>query len=208
MPRVAKLGTKNGYWYSEAGGSARYFGRVDTVAHAEATKRFRTALGTPKPTKEPTPTPTVTELTTLFLAWLKRHRGVRTHEERSRHLLRFAKANGKRRASEITGSHLECFLSTVASPDYAHKHEVSVRAMFRWGVKHGQLPNGFAPFATVEPVRPPAKALLESDLPTASEVESIIANAVPSLADVLRVQYATGARSGELLSASVGDYQP
>jgi hypothetical protein len=42
--------------------------------------------------------------------------------------------------------------------------------MFRWGVKHGHLPDGFRPFATVEPVRTPAKALLESDLPTPDEM--------------------------------------
>jgi integrase len=80
--------------------------------------------------------------------------------------------------------------------------------MYRWGVRQGCLPEGFTPFATLEPTRPPVKALLETDLPTAGEVRSILAHATPALADLLRVQYATGARSGELRAADAGDYQP
>jgi integrase len=213
MPRQAKIGQKNGHWYSEAGGKARYFGRVDDTPYASALKRFREALASPGADREAKPKPmTVGELKTLFLAWLERHRGYRTHYERSRHLQRFAKAYGKRKASEVDGTHLEAFTAALAKRgaalDWQHKHEVSVRAMFRWGVKHGHLPNGFNPFATVEPIRPPGKALLESDLPTPNEVRNIIASATPTLASILRIQHATGARSGELLNARVGDYQP
>jgi hypothetical protein len=97
-------------------------------------------------------------------------------------------------AVALTGGDLEVFLATLATADWRHKHEVSVRAMYRWGIRHGYLPHGFTPFATVEPTRAPVKPLLESDLPSPEEVRSIIVHATPTLADLLRVQYATGAR--------------
>jgi integrase len=207
MPRTAKLSQKNGHWYSEAGGKPRYFGKVHDTPHAEARQRFRLALATPVVKEEPKPI-TVAELTTLFLAWLKRHRGNRTHYERSRHLKRFTKAYGKRKAVDVTASQLEPFLEQLKTTDWRHKHEVSVRACFRWGAKHGHVPEGFKPFAKLEPVRTPVKVLLETDLPMANEITNILANATPTLANILRVQHATGARSGELLKATVADYQP
>jgi integrase len=122
--------------------------------------------------------------------------------------LRLCGAFGAKEADALTGSDLNDFLTTLNSKDWRHKHEVSVRAMFRWGSKHGHLPKGHSPFATVEPIRPSAKLLLESDLPTQEEVQALIANATPTLASILIVQHATGARSGELLNARVGDFQP
>lgn len=212
MPRAAKLGQKNGHWHSSFGGRSRYFGKVVETPYATALKRFREALASPVAGEPEKPPLTVGELTDKFLAWLERHRGKRTHYERSRHLARFIKAYGKRKACEVTGEPLEAFLAAMAKRgaalDWQHKHEVSIRAMFRWGVKHGHLPDGFRPFATVEPVRTPVKALLESDLPTPEEVRGIIANATPALAAFLQVQHATGARSGELRTAKVGEYQP
>jgi hypothetical protein len=35
---------KNGYWYSEAGGVSRYFGRVVAISHSEAMSRLWAAL--------------------------------------------------------------------------------------------------------------------------------------------------------------------
>ena len=174
--------------------------------HATALKRLREALATPEK-----PPITVSELSDKFLAWLEGHLGQRTHYERSGHLSRFTKAHGKRKACEVNGEHLEAFLTALAKRgaalDWQHKHKVSVRAMFRWGVKRGHLPDGFRPFATVEPLRIPVKALLESDLPPPEEVRVVIANATPTLADFLRVQHARGARSGELRNARAGEYQ-
>ena len=36
MARKPGVCVKNGYWYSEAGGRSRYFGRVDTVSRTQA----------------------------------------------------------------------------------------------------------------------------------------------------------------------------
>jgi hypothetical protein len=40
MARRPGVRAKNGYWYSEAGGVGRYFGRVDVISHAEAMSRL------------------------------------------------------------------------------------------------------------------------------------------------------------------------
>jgi len=151
---------------------------------------------------------TVAELRDRFLGWLRCHRSRRTHGEREKHLRRFAKVHGERDAGAIAAGDLESFLGSIASRDWRHKHEVSIRAMYRWGVRHGHLPRDLAPFATVEPTRAPVKVLYESDLPTPEEVRALIAHATPTLADLLIVQHATGARTGELRGARVGDYQP
>ena len=44
MGRQASIRQKNGYWFSEAGGVGRYFGRVDMVSRAEAMARLWAAL--------------------------------------------------------------------------------------------------------------------------------------------------------------------
>jgi hypothetical protein len=40
MARKPSIRAKNGYWFSEAGGVGRYFGRADVVRRAEATASF------------------------------------------------------------------------------------------------------------------------------------------------------------------------
>lgn len=230
MARQAKLRKKNGYWFSEAGGIARYYGKVSEVPHGEAVKRFRAALadgGTdrksspvqatrpicpdqtePSPDIEPI---SVNDLTVRFLAWLQANRSDRTHEERTRHLKRFRAAYGSLRATQVNGTHLESFRDVLTrrhDPLYVKKHEGSVRALFRWGVRHGLLPKGFQPFLAVETIRLETKPLLESELTTSEEVVSIFEHAGRSFGDMLRVYHATGARTGELTAARVGDYQP
>lgn len=44
MARKPGVRAKNGYWYSEAGGICRYFGRIDAISHAEAMSRLWGAL--------------------------------------------------------------------------------------------------------------------------------------------------------------------
>ncbi len=44
MARKPSVRAKNGYWYSEAGGVHRYFGRVDVISHPEAMRRLWAAL--------------------------------------------------------------------------------------------------------------------------------------------------------------------
>ena len=155
--------------------------------------------------------PTVAELMERFLTWLGRYRSDRTQEERRRHLQRFCDAHGGLTATSVTASHLETFqddLATLHALDYVKKHVTSVRAMFSRGAKLGWLPHNFRPFASVEPIRLPAKPLLEADLPTVEEVEALLRDSTTfrGLDDLLRVYYATGARTHELTAARVGDF--
>jgi len=151
---------------------------------------------------------TVSALTALFLSWVERHRESRTHKERSRHLSRFRSAYGDMEADAVRGTHLDAFRDSLRgdgfAPEYVRKHEVSVGACFRWGVKHGYLPPGFAPFATTEPTRVPRNPLLETELLTDNEVRLILARAKGVMLDILTVYHATGARTHELIEARVG----
>ena len=226
MARQASVRPKNGYWYSEAGGIPRYFGDTESVTKTQATAALWRALaeGTKETQPQSPPTKilepreaaaqtsiTVTALTDSFLEWIERHRSVKTHLERSRHLARFRVACGEKIATGVKGSDLEAFRDGLKAdrhaPDYVKKHEISVGAMFNWGVKHGLLPPGFRPFATFEPTRVPLRPLLESDLPTGAELQSLLTHADPELRDILTVYHATGARTHELIEARAGDFQ-
>jgi integrase len=148
-----------------------------------------------------------------FLTWLERHRSDRTRQERRRHLQRFCDAYGNLRATSLTASHLETFqddLETLYALDYVKKHVTSVRAMFNRGAKLEWLPHDFRPFIGVEPIRLPAKPLLESDLPTIGEVAALLhhAKSFRGVDDLLRVYHATGARTHELTAVRVEDFQP
>jgi integrase len=163
-------------------------------------------------TQEPSPSPTVNALADAFLAWIERHRPAKAHRERSRHLLRFRESQGEALAIAIGESHIEAFGDSLRAdghaPLYIHKHIASVRMMMRWAIRQGLLPKGHDPFANAEPVHVPPKPLLESDLPNQEEVARLIAHAQSDLADLLKVYHATGARTHELIEASVGDFQP
>jgi len=156
---------------------------------------------------------TVAESMERFLSWLWRHRSDRTQQERRRHLRRFRDAYGDLRAISITASHLEMFQDDLAARhalDYVKKHVTSVLAMFNKGAKLGWLPHDFRPFASVEPIRLPAKPLLETDLPTVEEVEALMRHArtFRGLDDLMHVYHATGARTHELTEVRIGAFQP
>ena len=218
MPRQPKLRQKAGYWYSEAGApGGKYYGKGGEITHSDAMRRFRAFLASVTAERATPSAPahrviTVKELMSKFLEWLGRHRSDRTQKERQRHLERFCRDYGGVRAISMTTSHQEAFQDGLAARhalDYVKKHTTSVRAMFNKGAKLGRLPHDFRPFASVEPIRLPAKPLLESELPTVEEVEKLLrqAGAFRGLDDLLRVYHATGASTHELTAARVGDFQ-
>jgi integrase len=120
--------------------------------------------------------------------------------------------------------------------EYVAKHVTSVKAMFNTAVKKGWLPPGFAPFSSVEPVKLPPTTLTEAEPLTDAEVKALFdcadadlspygigrgarrrdpheyrqAHANPWLGfgELIRCYHATGARTSELLAASVADFQP
>jgi integrase len=209
MSRPAKLRNKNGYWYSEAGGVGRYFGRVGEVSHREALGRLRAALGSQVSSPRPA-VPTVKALASQYLEWLKAHRSHGSYDPQSRHLRRFVERFGNRPADGITGGHVEEFRARMEkqgfAPAYVRKHLTTVRSLFRRAVRQGWL--AALPFSSVEQPYVPPKLLLETDLPTPDETARLLDAAPRHLADLIRVYHATGARTGELIAARARDYQP
>jgi hypothetical protein len=158
-----------------------------------------------------TPTLTVCDLSDRYLDWLRRHRSPRLLAESQRHLGRWCKVNGDVLATVIQRSHLDAFQDALAgegyAPLYVKKHATTVRTMFNRGVKAGWLPQSFKPFASVEGIRLDPKPLLESDLPTDTEVNSLLAHADAFMRDVIAMYHNTGCRTHELIEAKVGDFQ-
>jgi len=163
------------------------------------------------PTPLSTPSISVAELRDRYLAWIKRHRSEALHREAKRHLGRWCESV-QCFALDIGGSHLEAFLDALIAHGhalmYVKKHGTTVRAMFNKGAKMGWLPQGFRPFALVENIRLDPRPLLESDLPTPTEVKALLATATDDMLDIVIVYHATGMRTHELIEARCGDFQP
>ncbi|MDG3002585.1 tyrosine-type recombinase/integrase [Paludisphaera mucosa] len=216
MGRKPKVTRKAGYWYSQAGGKARYLGRCDEVPEQEATARLWTALAGLSedrgPVRRHASGITVEALRDLFLAWLTEHRSPKTVKGRRLHLQRFAARFPGRHAESIRGEDVEQFIAGLRSQGYhvvyIEKFFTSVRAMFRKGVKMGWLDASVDPFVRVEAIRLPARVLREADLPTADEVRRLFEHADGSLRDMLTLFLHTGARTIEVAEMTVGDYQP
>ena len=237
MARPATIRNKNGRWFSEAGGSGRYYGACEEVPHAEAMRRLWEYLAASRgdvqtarsgaveaPTASPAPSPspalagpplvlTVSELRDRYLDWLSRHRSLALYREARRHLARWCEFVGGSAlpSTEVTAGHLEAFQDAIRAEGhaklYVKKHSTSVRACFNKGIKMGWLPSGLRPFAIVEPIRLDPRPLLESDLPTDAEIRVLLDHAKPDMADAISLFYHTGARTHELIEATVGDFQ-
>lgn len=209
MARQAKLQKKNGYWFTSAGPCRRYFGRVGVVSYEDALKTFREHLASTAKAPDVLPpivSGTIGELADRFLTWVKRHRAASNWRERKRHLDRFCQTYGNEPVQSIATADIEDWISQLpGAKDYVRKHVTSLKAMFRWGSKRGMAQ--MAIFATLEPIRL-AKGVLNADtLPTREEVAALLCHAGREQ-DMLRVYYATGARTHELTEARVGDYHP
>ncbi|MCA1686171.1 MAG: hypothetical protein LC745_09360 [Planctomycetia bacterium] len=194
MARQPKLRQKDGFWFSEAGGKPRRYGKVGMVAFEDAQRAFiadlaaRPAAGNPA-LKPALPEVATIELMTDFLKRVKEHRGERAYDHRHPHLTRWSIHVGpKRKASSVKREDMEGFLADLKgqgdAPDYQRKHFVSVSAMYTWAVKHERVPP-VKPFAAVEPVRVPNKVLSEHDLPTPDEVARLFEFADAELDPVL-----------------------
>jgi len=211
MGRRPTLRNKRGYWFSESGGTPRYFGRCDEVTRTEAMARLWTALAglADEPEPEP-PRITTEELRDRFLEWVGRHRSAKTALERARHLARFVEFFAGKPAERIDSTALERFATSLFrrgyAADYVAKHLTSVRALYRRGVKLGWI-RPTDPFARFESIKIPPKVLRESDLPTREEIERLFRRAKGVVLDLLTLYHATGARTHEILEVRVDDFQ-
>lgn len=208
MGRQPTLRRKGQYWFSEAGGVPRYFGRVDRVTRTEAMAKLWAALAeSPDPQDLPAPSkgPTIDATIERFLEWAARHRAPKTALERRRHLARLSALCGSKPADSLTARDLERLVKPL-SLDYARKHLTSVRAMYRRSIQQGWIPQ-CDPFARFEFPRPETKILRESDLPTHDEIERLYRRATGIVLDLLTLYHNTGARTHEILEVRVDDFQ-
>jgi integrase len=243
--RKKKIG-KTVYWFTKAGGDT-YFGKVKEVAFRDAKKLFNQHLESVLDTQQDRKSRerSAGDLMDLFLDWIEKHRSDRTSSTRKTHCNRFGKFKVKgekiddRPARKVRASDLEAWLSHLDEEGHApqtRRHaQTSIKHCWNWATKHcpegsntPYLPPTFCPFASVESVYVPPKALTESDLITDEEIKALFAaakidldkfhrfgpktprphdeNPYRSFADMLRCYHATGARTDELAQCRVGDF--
>jgi integrase len=250
VPRQPKLRKKKVgkavYWFTKAGGDT-YFGRVDEVPYADARRQFNSHLASVTDGQDGSKSRDLTagELMDLFLDWIEKHRSDRTYSTRKTHCNRFGKFKvnsikiGDLPARKVRASDLEGWLAHLETEGHApqtRRHaQTSIKHCWNWATKHcpdgsntPYLPPTFRPFASVERVYVPPKALTESDLITDDEIKALFAaaeidldtfhrfgpknprpqggNPYRSFSDMLRCYHATGARTDELAQCRVGDF--
>jgi len=228
MPRQARLGKKNGHWYTKAGNpNGVYFGKVGEVTFQDAKQRFADHLKQLAPTaaqQASTIAPLLTaELVDLFLDWVEAHRSPRTYDERKRHLQRFIdhrrtdRVVGEVPALKVEGVDLSSFLADARErykldPFTTDKHATSVKAAFNWGCRHPSpvthLPPGFRPFASIEKYKRPPEPLLEDELPTLDEVELLLQWADADLALVRPTEKVPGMHGRPWRTRRPDEYRP
>lgn len=250
MPRHPKLRKKkvgkSVYWFTKAGGDT-YFGSVDEIAYKDARKLFNQHLESVVDAQQDRKSHELTAgmLMDFFLDWIEKHRSDRTYSTRKTHCNRFGKFRvkgqkiGDLSARKVRVSDLEAWLAHLEGEGHApqtRRHaQTSIKHCWNWATKHcpegantPYLPPTFRPFASVERVYVPPKALTESDLITDEEIKAVFAaaeidldtfhrfgpkhprphgeNPYRSFADMLRCYHATGARTDELAQCRVGDF--
>lgn len=220
MARRPELKAKGLYWHSAVGGKSKYFGRVDKTPYEDAHLLFTQYISqlAPKTTAQTdTDTDAFSLLAQKYVEWMKKHRSKKNWVERRRHLNTLATIAPKMAGiEELTAEVVESFKDQLVSrgfaPSYVNKHLTSVRAAIRRGQKMGWVSESFkTPFDRVEFLRVTPNPLREEDLITRDEYQRLVEAAEESpyfdLGDLLVVLYNTGARIGELLTATVADLQ-
>jgi integrase len=216
MPKLRKKKVREQlWWYTDAGGSATYFGKVDEVPFADANKQFAEHItnlsdGTASHKRG---TLTAGELMDAFLGWMQANRSGRSYGGRKTHCNRFGafKVDGKPLhefpADRVRGSDLEKWLAHLKAKGYGaqtRRHAAtSIRHCWNWATKH--CPDGsntkylspsFRPFSGVEQPYVPPKLLTEDKLMTKAEREALFAAAEIDLDTLHRFGQKTS-REGE-----------
>jgi integrase len=188
--------------------------------------------------------PSIKSLIGTFVDWLGKNRSASNRENRERDCNRFAEFVGESLAStSVTSRMLEEWRELLAQQEYNLQtilhSETSVRHLFNWAGKHGDIPRSFRPFDDLERTKVPPKVLTGGRLPTREEVRAVLEAATFDPAQFLRygtkatlerlggdkaklkkvdgsdhfpliltAYWTTGARTGELVKAKVGDFDP
>ena len=242
--RKKKVG-KSVYWFTKTGGDT-YFGKVGEVPFPEARRLFNQHVGSVVDAQDDRKGRELTagDLMDQFLDWIEKHRSDRTYSTRKTHCNRFGKFKvkgvkiGDLPARKVRASDLEAWVGQLEAKGHApqtRRHaQTSIKHCWNWATKHcpegsntPYLPPTFRPFASVERVHVPPKALTEDDLITDAEIKALFSAAELDLdmfhrfapktprtpeqnpyrpfGDMLRCYHATGARTNELAQCRVGD---
>jgi integrase len=234
MARKPTVRVRKGYWVSYAGGKTTYFGRVSETPRKDALKRFKGRSDEEPET--PTFTVADLAGRFLEWLKMNRSEKTHEERSRHvrRFVDAHGGVQAKTVDGSFLEAFTASLRQSRHAPDYIHKHVVSIGAMFRFGARKGLIANG-TPFASVEPIRRQLRPLTESELMTPSEASTLLAFADADLStvgtgrgsrrrepheyrlgeanpwrgfgDLLRTFHATGARTSELLNATVGDFQ-
>ena len=252
MARLPKLRKKNGYWMTKAGGAETYFGKVAILPYADARRLFLDHLkAVADHKKQRRAAITVEMLCDLHLDWLRDNRSEDLYKQRQYLLSKwcdFPVGQGRDKAlvgdlaaAQVTADHLLAWKQALyrdGLQDVTVQHALAaVKSCWYWAVKHKHLPADGTPFATVEKIKLPAKAVQEEDLLTPQERDLLFhwadadlgkirdkhsgkyrkrqlheyhrgqENPYAGFADMLRCYYHTGARTSELADAVVRDFQ-
>lgn len=122
------------------------------------------------------------------------------------------KSIGRMRAVDVTAKHFLEWIKSVrkdVSEGTIWHYYTDVQAAWRFGASTlgGHLPKDHLPMSELKRPPKPTKELLEDDLLTTEEVDAILTEAEKyGLKEFLQIQYATGARPGELCEAKVKDF--
>jgi integrase len=195
MGRKPGIRHKNGHWYTERGGRGRYLGRVSDTTEEEAERRARNT--TPLPARY---------AFNLYLSYLIERGSSVTAKERRRKLSLFLPYVGDKEAGSVSQRELGAFLEAYRGKglDYVWRLDNAVRACFRWLEREGHI-EGF-PFSKSARVRHTFSPSL-SPLPSPATLRKVIALSLPHIRPMFRLYYLTGARTGELSRARVGDFR-
>jgi integrase len=252
MARLPKLRKKNGYWMTKAGGTETYFGKVAILPYADARRLFLDHLkAVADHKKQRRAAITVAMLCDLHLDWLRDNRSEDLYKQRQYLLSKwcdFPVGQGRDKAllgdlaaAQVTADQLLAWKQALYRDglhDVTVQHALAaVKSCWYWAVKHKHLPADWTPFATVEKIKLPAKAVQEEDLLTPQERDLLFhwadadlgkirdkhsgkyrkrqlheyrrgqENPYAGFADMMRCYYHTGARTSELADAVVRDFQ-
>lgn len=232
---------------TKSGGREVYFGKAGEVSYREAKEAFGDHLKTLA--SWPRTTSSADVLCDMYLEWLQANRSRALYLQLQHFLSRwcdFELVQGGRQccvgdmsARAVTADHLLAWKAKLYQSGLSERsvqHALSaVKSCWNWGVRHGHLPQGFRPFATVEKVKMPPQPLTEADLMSEEERDLLFKWADADLGktpdkstrryrtrepseyrppsenpyvgyeDLLRCYYHTGARTSELCSCRVRD---
>lgn len=220
MSKQPKLGKqRNGayeYWGATIDGERVRFGRTNEVSRIDAETAFHEHMAARKSRIEAATQRSINGLTVESLCiahgqWHLANNKKKTTSNRLGFLQRFCQHEyegqivGGMLAANVTKEVLASFMEPMEPGWTAWNYCVAIKAAWNWATREGKLPAN--PLARYPNPPQPKADVSEATLMTEAEVKWFLEKSEPYGArSILDVLFATGARPGELCSATVSDY--